>query len=417
MNSVAFNALIDAGVARLVLAGTESFAGLLLSLPGVYPTDVFDSLARLVLQGIVPQVFLLRVRTEVRQSGAPTALSEKSPLPVPHPLDFCWRFNQGTASQVLHRCCTLVRPGETVILLGAPSVVLPYRSDSHPYKIAMIDSDPAIVSSLSPPAPGISLLCSDLTSGVTPNGEGSAVIADPPWYPEYMRHFLWVACRLCRLGGHILFCFPPEGTRPEMEEERVAFDHWSDAHGLRLVRTENFALRYCSPPFERNALASHGMLNIPSDWRRAHLLVFRRERDKVVPRPAAVGREDPWEEFILSGVRIRVRNEAQPTRFSAPSLLHLIEGDVLPSVSRRYPLRTKADVWTSGNRIFACHGRATLASILRAMTRGLSPPEMIAASLHRSLTKPEIAVISQTTREIEEIVRAEQVEIRSYYEG
>lgn len=285
MNSVAFNAFIDAGVTCLVHAGMESFAGLLSSLPGVYPTDVIESLARLVQQGIVPQTFLRRVHTEVRQIGAPIASSERSPLPVPHPLDFCWRFNQGTASQVLHRCCTLVRPGETVMLLGAPSVVLPYRSDTHPYKIAMIDSDPAIVSSLSPPAPGISLLCSDLTSGVTPNGEGSAVIADPPWYPEYMRHFLWVACRMCRLGGHILFCFPPEGTRPGMEEERAAFDHWSDAHGLRLVRTENFALRYCSPPFERNALASHGMLNIPSDWRRAHLLVFRRERDKVVPRP------------------------------------------------------------------------------------------------------------------------------------
>jgi len=417
MNPAAFSAFIDDGVARLVNAGTESFAGLLSSLPGVYPTDVLDALARLVRQGVVPEAFFLRTHAEVRQPRTPTASPERSPLPVPHPLDFCWRFNRGTANQILHRCCALVRPGETVILLGAPSVVLPYRADSHPFKLTMIDSDPVVVSSLSPPVPGISLCCSDLTNGPVPSGEGAAVIADPPWYPEYMHHFLWIACSFCRLGGHILFCFPPEGTRPEMDDERSAFDRWADIYGLRLIETEDFALRYCSPPFERNALASHGILNIPNDWRRAHLLVFRRERDEVVPRPAEVGVGDPWEEFILSGVRIRVRNEARPTRFSAPSLLRLVDGDVLPSVSRRFPLRAKADVWTSGNRIFACHRRATLASILRAMARGLSPAGMIGASLHRSLAKQEIAAISQTTREIEEIVRTEEVEIQTYYEG
>jgi len=42
---------------------------------------------------------------------------------------------------------------------------------------------------------------------------------------------------------------------------------------------------------------------------------------------------------------------------------------------------------------------------------------MIGASLHRSLAKQEIVTISQTTREVEEIVRTEEVEIQKYYEG
>jgi hypothetical protein len=33
-------------------------------------------------------------------------------------------------------------------------------------------------------------------------------------------------------------------------------------------------------------------------------------------------------------------------------LVSLIEGDILPTVSRRDPRRRLADVWTSGNRIF-----------------------------------------------------------------
>jgi hypothetical protein len=46
---------------------------------------------------------------------------------------------------------------------------------------------------------------------------------------------------------------------------------------------------------------------------------------------------------------VRVPGE---TRSEQAGLVSLIEGDILPTVSRRDPRRRLAQVWTSGNRIF-----------------------------------------------------------------
>jgi hypothetical protein len=50
-----------------------------------------------------------------------------------------------------------------------------------------------------------------------------------------------------------------------------------------------------------------------------------------------------------------------------PQLKHLVNGDVLPSVSRRDPVRHTVTVWTTSNRVFGCRSPRLLADIAVAL--------------------------------------------------
>jgi hypothetical protein len=241
---------------------------------------------------------------------------------------------------------------------------------------------------------------------------------DPPWYPDFMQQFAWVASRSCRVGGHVISCFPPDGTRPGIQEERSAFEEWARYLGLTLLLEERCVLHYCTPPFERNALAACGITNVPGNWRRANLLVYRREKLLDVPRPPLPVIGPTWEEASLNGVRIRVRHDDTPSVcFTDPTLVKLVDGNVLPSVSRRNPIRGKADVWTSGNRIFGCRGRGLITGILKALAARASPLYAVSSALNRVLSAREQELVEQTTEAIHALVKEESYETWKYYEG
>src|SRR5205085_6500510 len=109
-----------------------------------------------------------------------------------------------------------------------------------------------------------------------------------------------------------------------------------------------------SPPFERNALRAEGILNVPQEWRRADLVGLSKSASTQIPRPMLSSIEgDKWTEESLLSVRIRIR-EHSSLEFDDPTLVSFVHGDVLPSPSRRDGRRPLVDVWTSGNRVFAC---------------------------------------------------------------
>lgn len=93
-----------------------------------------------------------------------------------------------------------------------------------------------------------------------------------------------------------------------------------------------------------------------------------------------------------------------------PSLISVVPGDVLQSVSRRDPRRQLADVWTLGNRIFACQGRGVLWQILEAMAIGRSPNEAVALALKRPLSFVAAELVSYATHQIINIISTEQKE-------
>jgi hypothetical protein len=195
----------------------------------------------------------------------------------------------------------------------------------------------------------------DVTNDLLPALKAALVILDPPWYEEHMHAFLWAASHLCIVGGHLLVSMPQIGTRPGITQEWVRIMDWAQQLGLFLMQVEPGALPYITPPFERNALQAAGLYAITEEWRRGDLAVFLHAHQTNVSRPRAT-HEDGWAEEVLLGMRIRIRPQHEEG-FQDPSLISSVRGDVLPSVSRRDQRRRFADVWTSGNRIFACQGR------------------------------------------------------------
>ena len=80
------------------------------------------------------------------------------------------------------------------------------------------------------------------------------------------------------------------------------------------------------------------------------------------------------------GVRWRFRSQ-EPPIVCRPLFVEAVPGDILDSVSRRDPRRAKADVWTSGNRIFACPNTASLELIVKALATGTRPDTYVSAVL------------------------------------
>jgi hypothetical protein len=154
----------------------------------------------------------------------------------------------------------------------------------------------------------------------------------------------------CRIGGVILISLPPEGTRPSAENDRRAAIALARRLGLDPIEFCALAIGYETPFFERNALAAAGVYP-PPRWRRGDLLIFRKTREPIRPAfTASMCRRD-WNEVSIGRMRLFVRASGNASSDDA-GLISLVEGDILPTVSRRDPRRRLAQVWTSGNRVF-----------------------------------------------------------------
>jgi len=324
-------------------------------------------------------------------------------LPIPHPLDYDWRFSNSAVEHLLDKCLLLSHPDDTVALLGAPSVLRLAIEHKYPRQMTLLDANPLIADCLARVvSPALVVQC-DIGKDQLPDALSSVVIVDPPWYEESMQSFLWAAGHLCAIGGHVLASIPPIGTRPGIDQEWANFLNWAQKIGLTLIRVESAVLPYISPPFERNALRTEGLYTAPTQWRRGNLAVFSHTHHTATERPIVPPCEGKWVEEVLLGVRVRIRHSDEQG-FEDPSLLSVVPGDVLSSVSRRDGRRGLADIWTSGNRIFACRGRNVLRQILHALAVGQSAHETLAAMLNRELCDREVKLTSHTIQQITEVI-------------
>ena len=84
-----------------------------------------------------------------------------------------------------------------------------------------------------------------------------------------------------------------------------------------------------------------------------------------------------WTEVAIGRMRLFIGTGGNGASGDA-DLVSIVAGDVLPSVSRRDPRRSPANVWTSGNRVFRTNNPQLLleAAILcacEAMGSGIQP--------------------------------------------
>lgn len=347
------------------------------------------------------------------RSGSSFALSSKCQeerlriqLPVPHPLDFDWRFSEESLRLFLDYVEKLCFPNKEVALLGTPTIVRAALQSDVKRAFVLIEASDALLRSFRALSNGTRLVKCDLFVDPLPLLSAQLVIADAPWYEDYMQVFVWAASCACKTGGTVLLTKPPVGTRPTIEAEWARILQFCYRVGLTFRDLQEGVLKYVSPPFERNALRAGKNLDLGPLWRRGDLAILERTHDCSVERPRSLGLLQAWEEQELQGVRWRIRKDASTT-FADPWLISITPGDILSSVSRRDSRRELAEVWTSGNRIFRCHGRSILKLIIGAIRERVMPSEAVSGYLLRELTVDEGQKVKYAVRQVEEIVNSE----------
>lgn len=365
------------GIRRQVLAGMEGstdFDSLVERLPSINPTEILLSVDRLLAQGYVSLALAQALRRQAAQprgaADAPASL-----LPLPHPLDFEWRFTQRTAHELLDMLTNMTPFGGSVLLFGTPGVAFEAMCIPISRRLHFVGEDNVVSRRLHSLNVGAGKPVAIETSLATV-GQVDAVVLDPPWYPDSVNPMLSTAAAVCKIGGTILISLAPPATRASAAQDQSDALRLARKLGLEFVERQPLALRYETPFFERNALRIQG-INPPRTWRRGDLLVFR----KLRATPAALICPPPrrtWSEVSIGRMRVAIRHA--PTPFvEVGGLQSIVENDVLPSVSRSDPRRANASVWTSGNRVFGVSNtqlvlEAALLARDQAFGTGYQPP-------------------------------------------
>lgn len=349
-SEAAFAVKVDALTQAVISDGTTSFAALLHRLPAVYPTELLASLDRLATNGRIPAALASSARRQAAANGS-AIVEDRSLLPLPHPLDFEWRFTPDTARLLLTRAADMTPTDGDLLLFGTPGLAVEALTFPIGRRLAFLAENNSVTDRIFALNRATGSPLSIAFCGGGPPGESAnAVLLDPPWYLDFVRPMLAAAAHACRPGGVVLISLPPDGTRPSAEADRQAAVAFGRRLGLELIEHYALAIGYETPFFERNALAAAGIYP-PPHWRRGDMLMFRKTGVPKRPPLAASAHRREWTEVGIGRMRLFIRANGQ-AQYGEAGLISFLEGDILPTVSRRDPRRRQAQVWTSGNRIF-----------------------------------------------------------------
>lgn len=251
---------------------------------------------------------------------------------------------------LLNRATDLTPAGGDVLLFGTPGLAAEALTLPIDRRLSFLAEPNCVTDRLVAlnRATGSPLTIS-FCSGGTQRESADAVLLDPPWYLDFVRPMLAAATHACRPGGFVLISLPPDGARPSAEGDRQAAIVLGKRRGLTLVEHRPLSIAYATPFFERNALRAGG-IDAPPQWRRGDLMVFQKVGARSLLAPS-YQRRRLWTEVTIRRMRLFIRTGGSAAGGNA-DLISIVAGDVLPSVSRRDPRRSLANVWTSGNRIF-----------------------------------------------------------------
>jgi|SRR5438876_3629997 len=406
--SAVFQGRLDQCVIDQVGLGCYTFGALLDRLPGLYPTELLDALKRLESNGKMSNKVLYGSSARPVVGDTSTSYYESiiGHMPTPHPLDFDWRFTPETAYRLQELCLDLTAVGDVVAYLGCPTVFRLSIGKKQGRGFVLFDKNRAHLRWTT----SGQFRRMDLLSESIPILHSNLTLADPPWYRPYEHAFLKAASRITKLDGLILVTRPALWTKPNVQKDWDLFLHRSTELGLSHLRTYPAILRYDSPYFERNSLRAAGMDFAPKNWRRGDLVVFR----KIISTPTVERMTryhyDEWLDPSHFGFRVRNSGVERDRRFNDPSLISLVPGDVLPSVSRADPTRWLADVWTEGNRVFACRAPHVLQTILEALEEGKSVKGSVCLRIGRNLRSNEVKRVAHAIQQVIDIINLEKTE-------
>lgn len=372
---ISFLSKVDKYVLRY-MSVSASFYELVENAAGVHPCDVKDSLKRLFVDGLIDNnqydAFMLSATDIPKEERQACSCS----LPIPHQLDFDWRFSEKGKKRFLNFIDSFLALNSShmrVAFLGSPTLFRHYCSFSpENTDIYLIDFNAAKhTKNLILPENAHVVNC-DLNynmdgSVIASEINADVIIIDPPWYPEYYKKFFEV----CHVVGSsqciVLGVFPPIFTRSNIEIEREELNQFIHVMGFGDIWYWAHAIEYCTPPFERNVLHANGIFNYSHFWRKGDFFITSRGQKSscCIDSNKSMIRHGNWSEKCIGIVRFKLlqSNLSEDMQFSI-ELDRLYDNDIYPSVSRRFGERQRINVWTSGNRVFSCSNIPVLFLIL-----------------------------------------------------
>ncbi len=362
-NQINFDSWVDREVGRAIERLPRDFAALTAALPGIYPQDVLRALQAFCHRepdlAAASQVLVASARDQAVVPSSPSGLLG---LPPPHPLDFEWRFAPEALATLTDEIVALTPTFSRVALMGTPTLAVVPTPALEPYIVHYYGVDADSLASAELLGHLHMVKTADLLQEIPTLEPYATIVMDPPWYEDYMCRFLHFAARALVVGGHLLTAMPASGTRPDIALANREILKWAERLGFALEDQYQGAIPYETPYFERNALRAAGILNVAANWRRGDLWVLRKLRAQEIEWPGNIARPI-WQEFTFGPVRLRV-DCGSACESSDPRLQSIVDGDILPSVSRRDSRRKRARVWTTGNRVFACDAPLRYASMV-----------------------------------------------------
>lgn len=275
-------------------------------------------------------------------------------LKNPHPLDFEWRNTAKSLNYLAGLIGKVNGNTDKVLILGMPTLFATCSARNLTQNITLIERNSPIIQGLNQFRQQTKQIIEDDIFHAKPDNIGKyhSVFIDPPWYTNYLYQFVWLAAKCLQPNGVLVISIPPINTRDEVDQERVEWFSFCQQQGLCIERLDPEVLQYAMPFFEFNAFRAAGVSNTLPFWRKGDLVYFRKVRESDSLRPELTIPTEPWEEFEVDSVRVRVMTDHDGDGKSDMQIDSIVPQDILPSVSRSNELRKSANIWTSGNRVF-----------------------------------------------------------------
>ena len=291
------------------------------------------------------------------EATAPPPSSSWSP--ELHARDFEWYFTPECADALARRA---MRFGRRVLCLGTPTVAFALLEHPPLERLTLVDRNP-LVGRRHPRSGDIETIHDELAAIRLEAGSYDVVIFDAPWYPSTLHHWLAIAARAVRPGGHVLFALLPRLHRPNASHDRETL--LAEARRMGTIAVDPGTLAYQSPRFEQEALAAAG-LSAPPTWRRADLAevqILRTPTSAPDPEPT----ERAWARFAIGDQVVHLDLDAPHEAGDVLTPIDERSDFRYTSISTRDPRRARIGLWTSRSRVARVRRPDVVAALLERL--------------------------------------------------
>lgn len=406
----------------IALKKYDDFNSLMKNNGGIHPVDLMNSIHRLYKRKQIHKSKYRRLVQTAEKKGQVAAEDMPNQPPVPHILDFDWRFSKNGMENIARALRNSIQDQKaTIVFIGTPSLFKYCIEALHEnVKLVLVDQNAekhaaGIISDR------VKFISEDINGACEALGTIYAdfIVMDPPWYYNYYELFFDRATLMSHIDTCILCVMPPSFTRPTAEKERESLlKHLESQYGLKKLHYQSGVVSYHTPPYERNVLRMNGIHCIPANWRIGDMLIVQKQKPGNEKRKFFPFLEEPlsWDEISIGSIRIKIRHEKNQIDSYGIKLESIYHDDIYPSVKRSSRGKSvDINVWTSGNRVFRCSNPALLYFAL--LHRNEQQLSTLAVQGLPVPTQEELANIQKVVERIERIVNLEYMEYGSKWEA